>query len=326
MKAMIMAAGLGTRLMPLTMYLPKPMIPLANQPLMERTVKLLAAHGIKNIMTNLHTYPQIIRDYFDDGKAWDVNISYSWENNLLGTAGGVKKCEIFFDDTFVIVSGDALTSINLTQAIRKHKQLGALGTIIMKKAPEVSQYGVIVCDESGRIRSFQEKPKPIEARSDLANTGIYVFEPEIFKYIPKNSVYDFGKQLFPELLRLNAPLFGIETNEYWCDIGDIEAYKQAHWDVIENRIGYDGNCSQRIEQENGVLLLGLNANISDHVKIFGNVVVGAGCTIGDHVSLENTIIWDNAEIGNNVKISNAIVGYNCCVNEFDFSPVTKILV
>lgn len=196
MKAMIMAAGVGSRLMPMTAGVPKPMIPMANQPLMANTVRLLARHGFTELIANLHYHGDQIRAYFRDGSDFGVSMHYSPEDELLGTAGGVKRCAWFLDDTFVIVSGDALTDIDLTRLMEAHRRRGALATIALKEVPDVEHFGIVITDGDQRIRSFQEKPRPEEALSQVANTGIYVFEPEIFQFIPEG-FYDFGKQLFP---------------------------------------------------------------------------------------------------------------------------------
>ncbi|MDP3444256.1 MAG: nucleotidyltransferase family protein, partial [Ignavibacteria bacterium] len=197
MKAMILSAGVGSRLFPLTDKLPKPMLPLANKPALEYLVDLCAKNEIKDIRMNLHYLPEEIDTYFQDGKKWNVNISYSLEKNLLGTAGAVKRSENYLDDTFVVLSGDGFTNINLSAMLHFHKKSGAKVTIAVKKVEDPSKFGVVVSDAEGRIQEFQEKPQKEEAKSDLVNLGIYIIEPEILKLIPKNESYDFGYQLFP---------------------------------------------------------------------------------------------------------------------------------
>ncbi|NLW25283.1 MAG: nucleotidyltransferase family protein, partial [Clostridia bacterium] len=231
MRAMIMAAGVGSRLMPLTKTVPKPMVPIVNVPVMEYCVKLLKKHGIYNIIANTHYLPSKITDYFQDGKKFGVNMTYSYERELLGTAGGVKNNSWFLDETFCIVSGDALTNIDLTEMYKFHKEKNALATLALKPVEDVTQYGVVVTDEEQCIKAFQEKPKKEEALSNLVNTGIYIFEPEIFSYIPEG-FYDFGKQLFPKLVEMEERIFGFFTDDYWCDVGSLNVYKQANWDVL----------------------------------------------------------------------------------------------
>jgi len=233
---MIMAAGVGSRLMPLTATVPKPMVPVANRPVMEHAVNLLKRYEITEVIANLHYLPDVIRDYFGDGSEFGANLKYSEEKELLGTAGGVKNNQWFLDETFVILSGDGLTDINLHKLIEFHKQKGALATIALKKVEEVEQFGVVIKGEDGKIESFQEKPKREEALSDLVNTGIYIFEPEIFDYIPAKEVYDFGKNLFPLLVEKNLPFYGYEMEGYWCDVGSLEVYRQAHCDVLDGKV------------------------------------------------------------------------------------------
>lgn len=236
MKAMIMAAGVGTRLYPLTKVIPKPMVPIAGRPLMEHIVHLLRTHGFTNLVANLHYLPDKIQNYFGDGSQFGVNLKCSYEPHLMGTAGGVKNNQDFLNETFVVISGDALTDINLAAFLSFHKQRGAIASIALKPMDEVERFGVVITDSNGRIISFQEKPKKEEALSNLVNTGIYIFEPEIFSYIPFGEFYDFGKNLFPRLALEGAPFFGYVTKDYWCDVGNLEAYSQAQKDVEQGKV------------------------------------------------------------------------------------------
>src|SRR5450830_1731267 len=200
-KAMVLAAGLGTRLRPLTDLISKPMAPIANKPVMEHIIELLAEHGFSEIVCNLHWYPEAIKDYFGDGSKYNIKITYSYEPELLGTAGGVKKVEAFFEgQTFLILSGDALTDIDLTELMDFHRKKGGICTLVLTEVDDPSQYGVVITDDESRITGFQEKPLMGEAKSSLANSGIYVFEPDIFSHIPYGSFYDLGRDLYPKLL------------------------------------------------------------------------------------------------------------------------------
>lgn len=312
MKAMIMAAGVGKRLMPLTVGLPKPMVPVGNQPLMDRMISLLAEQGFHQLISNIHYHPQAIVDYFQEGRAWGVSLQYSYEEELLGTAGGVKKCAPFFDDTFAVISGDALTDVNLIKLWEAHKKEGALATIALKSLPEVEKYGVVLRDDKGQITAFQEKPKRSGALSHNANTGIYIFEPEIFNYIPENSFYDFGSQLFPELVRKGVPFIGVEIDAYWCDIGDIDVYKQAHRDMIAGGIALNSNFGKLVKHgEDGRIMMGEHVNTGLEVRWQGFAVIGSHCSIGAHSIIEDTIIWDHTVIGDGVHISDSIIGAGC---------------
>lgn len=205
-KAMVLAAGLGTRLKPLTDLISKPMAPIVNKPVMEHIIELLKMHGYTDIVCNLHYYPEAIKDYFGDGSRWGINISYSYEEFLMGTAGGVKNVEGFLEgNAFLIISGDALTDIDLEMVMQFHKEKGGIATLVLTEVEDPSQYGVVLIDEKNTITGFQEKPLPGEEKSNLANSGIYVFESDIFNYIPAKSFYDFGKNVFPDLLKKQIP-------------------------------------------------------------------------------------------------------------------------
>lgn len=236
MKGMIMAAGVGTRLYPLTKDVPKPMVPIAGKPLMEHIINLLRNHGITQLVANLHYLPDEIQNYFGEGSEFGVNLKYTFEPDLMGTAGGVKNNQDFLDDTFIVVSGDALTDINLGAFMRFHKEKGAIATIALKPMEEVERFGVVITNAEGRIINFQEKPQKEEALSNLVNTGIYIFEPEIFNHIPPGEFYDFGKNLFPRLALEGASFCGYITEDYWCDVGSLESYSQAQKDVEQGKV------------------------------------------------------------------------------------------
>lgn len=311
MKAMIMAAGVGSRLMPLTTQIPKPMIPMANVPLMESIVALLHTYGFDDLICNLHYHADNISSYFGDGGQFGVKMQYSLEDELMGTAGGVKNCERFLDDTFVVISGDALTDINLGSLLQAHRQKGALATIALKDVEQVEHFGVVITDDQGKIERFQEKPRPEEALSHHANTGIYVFEPEIFKYIPARQFYDFGKQVFPHLVKTGAPFYGVPIKDYWCDVGNISTYCQAHADILQQQVKA-AVAGKIIDTAEGArVLLGEGVICGQNARFEGSVVIGSGCRIGDNVYISNSIIWDNTAIGDKAIIKEAVVGSNC---------------
>lgn len=308
MKAMIMAAGVGSRLMPLTVDIPKPMVPMVNRPLMEGTVNLLCKYGFNEVIANLHHQKQVISDHFGDGRRFRLKLAYSPEDELLGTAGGVKNCEWFLDDCFVVMSGDALTDIDLGVLMSQHKKNGALATIALKEVEQVEHFGVVITDDSGKIQRFQEKPKPEEALSRLANTGIYIFEPEIFKYIPDRQFYDFGKQVFPELVKLGAPFFGVPIDAYWCDIGDLETYRRAHSDVLQGKLNIDCRAVMHNEAR---IVRGEGSEISNGAIIEGNVVVGKNCRIEAGAYIRDSVIWDNSIVETGACLNSCIVGKAC---------------
>jgi NDP-sugar pyrophosphorylase family protein len=309
---MIMAAGVGTRLMPLTSEVPKPMVPMANRPLMESIVQLLAEHGFTEVIANLHYHADSIANHFRESPRPGMKMIYSREDELMGTAGGVKRCEWFLDDTFVVMSGDALTDVDLTSLIEEHRRKGALATIAVKAVDEVEEFGVVVSDADNRITSFQEKPAQEEALSNQANTGIYIFEPEIFDYIPARQFYDFGKQVFPHLVKINAPFYIAVTDDYWCDVGNLGTYRQAHSDILQGKVRYAAAGTAK-RTDKASILIGEGTVIEEDVQLSGNVVIGAGCHIDRGVLLNDCILWDQVQVGAEAQMQECILGTACQV-------------
>ncbi len=325
MKALILAAGYGTRLEPLTLAVPKPMVPVVNFPTMQHNLELLKKHGFDNIIANIHYYPEQIENYFGDGNAFGVNLSYSFEEELLGTAGGVKRmAEIAgITETFVVLSSDALTGINLKRMLDYHKEKRALATIALARVADVREFGVVIQDEGGRITGFQEKPLPAVALSDLANTGIYVFEPDILKMIP-DGFYDFGKQLFPDLVKGKAALFGYQMVEYWNDVGGLEKYIQSNYDAMKGALqisipGKKVSSGTWIgERENidpsarfeGSVIIGDRCHIGKDVYI-KDAVVGDKCVIGDGTVITGSVIWSDVTVGPGAQVSGSVIGSFC---------------
>lgn len=325
MKAMIMAAGVGSRLEPLTCNIPKPMVPVVNRPVMEHIINLLRKHKITQIAANLWYLPDKIQAYFGDGSKFGVELCYSLEKNLMGTAGGVKKLESFLNETFVIISGDALTDVNLWELIEKHRQTGALATIVLKEVANPRHFGVVITGEDGRIQAFQEKPQPEEALSKLANTGIYVLEPDIFKLIPADTVYDFGKELFPRLVEIGADFYGYKMKGYWCDIGTLNQYRLANYDVLKGQVKIDipGIWHPNVvyvgertfiaptARIGSKVVIGSNCHIGDSVEIFGETVIGSNCIIDEGTAIFGSIVWNNTQIGRDARLVECVVGSEC---------------
>jgi mannose-1-phosphate guanylyltransferase/phosphomannomutase len=311
MKAVIMAGGEGTRLRPLTCGRPKPMVPVANKPVMEHIIELLKKHGIKDIAVTLQYLPELIREYFDDGNAFGLKMRYYVEQKPLGTAGSVKNAEDFLDDTFLVISGDALTDIDLESAVAFHKSKGAMATLVLKRVDIPLEYGVVVTDDSGRIVRFLEKPSWGEVFSDTVNTGIYILSPEIFGWIKSNEVFDFSKDLFPALLKDNQPLYGYITEDYWCDIGDIGAYMQANMDVLSGKAKVN---IAGVEAGKGVWI-GNNSVIEDGVRFEAPCIIGSGCHIGQGTKIGRfTVIGDNNIVSVQCGIKRSIIWRNCTFN------------
>lgn len=322
-KAMIMAAGVGSRLDPLTQKIPKPMIPIANRPIMELLLEHLHNFGITHVIANTHHLAESIHEKFDNYNM-GIDLNYIHEDKLSGTAGGVKKCEYFFanEKTFVVISGDALTDVNIKELVNKHKETGAIATMALKKIPksEVNHFGVVVIDANEKIIGFQEKPTIEEAKSNLVNTGIYVFETEIFKYIPENTFFDFAKNVFPVLMANNEPLYAHIIEEYWSDIGTFNQYKQASFDILNNKVNIHDPCSDPslnfytekcIQQAKlNKILVGKNSIVDASVKFKGDCIIGSNCIIQENVEIIDSIIWDNVTIEKGSKLDNCIISNN----------------
>lgn len=330
MKAMILAAGLGTRLRPLTYTVPKPMLPLAGRPCMEHIIRLLKKHGVNDVMVNVHYLPEQIMEYFKNGSKFGMNIEYSLEKELLGTAGGLKKVQDFFKDSpILIISGDGLTDINLREFYHFHKKKGTIASLALKKVGDPQQYGVVKLRNNQCIEIFQEKPRPEEAISNLANTGIYLFQPDIFDHIPQNTFYDFGKQVFPELIGKNIPLAGFEMNGYWCDIGDLEIYREAHYDILMGlvdveipgeKIGKNIWVGEEVSIHPettivGPVVIGNNCVINKGTKIYGPAAIGSGAVLKEEVLIKRSVLWDKVVVEKRNYLMDSIVGKGAIIEK-----------
>ena len=239
MKAVVMAGGEGTRLRPLTSNQPKPMVPIVGRPCMEHIVNLLKEHDIEDIVVTLAFMPQAIRTYFGDGEPYGVRMRYSVEESPAGTAGSVRLAADELDDTFVVISGDALCDVDLSELVAAHRRHEASVTIGLKSVENPLEFGIVVCDEDGRIERFLEKPSWGQVFSDTINTGIYVLEPEVLRHVPEDRPFDFSKELFPLLLEMGRPLYGHVMDGYWQDIGNLDQFRQANFDALDERIRLD---------------------------------------------------------------------------------------
>lgn len=328
-KAVIMSGGQGTRLRPLTNQLPKPMVPILGKPVMEYAVELLLKYNIKDIGVTLHYLPFHIIDYFNNGRDFGVNMKYFIEDKPLGTGGSVKNADDFLDDTFIVVSGDAFTNINLEEAINFHKENNSKATLVLKKEPIPLEYGVVITNEDGRIIRFLEKPSWGEVFSDTINTGIYILEPEVMDYYKKGENFDFSKDLFPKLLADKVSIFGYVIDDYWCDVGDLNSYIDTHRDILIEKVKANLNS---YELEKGIWL-GEGTVIEEGVKISPPVyigenniikkgsildpytVIGDNCYIDSNSHLKGTILWNNVEILENVKIKKSVMCKNVKINK-----------
>ena len=325
MKAVIMAGGEGTRLRPLTSTAPKPMLPLANRPMMEHVVNLLKQHGFDEIVVTVAFLANHIKTYFGDGSEFGVSISYADEPVPLGTAGSVANAKERLDETFLVISGDVLTDINLTQILDFHRERKAVATLGLTAVDNPLEFGIVITNEDGTIERFLEKPTWGQVFSDTINTGIYVLEPEVFEYIPSGRSVDFSGEVFPALLAAGRPLYGAVVEGYWEDVGTLEAYLTAHHDVLDQKVHIDIPGFQ----VNDGVWLGEGAEISPEATIVAPAVIGAGCTVaagttigeysvlGNNVRLqgdghlERCVIHDNVFAGARLDVRGAIVGRNC---------------
>ncbi|MCP6757252.1 MAG: mannose-1-phosphate guanyltransferase [Fischerella sp. CENA71] len=313
MRAVLMAGGSGTRLRPLTCDLPKPMVPILNRPIAEHIINLLKRHDITEIVATLHYLPDALRDYFQDGSDFGVQITYSVEEDQpLGTAGCVKNIAELLDETFLVISGDSITDFDLTAAIEFHKQKKSKATLILTRVPNPIEFGVVITDEDHRICRFLEKPSTSEIFSDTVNTGAYILEPEVLEYLPANTESDFSKDLFPLLLAKGEPMYGYIAQGYWCDVGHLDAYREAQYDALEQKVNLDFPYQ---EQFSGVWI-GQNTYIDPTAKIEAPVVIGDNCRIGARVYIEpGTIIGDKVTIGADANLKRPIVWNGAIIGE-----------
>ena len=322
-KAMIMAAGMGTRLAPLTDRTAKPMAPIVNRPAMEHILRLLARHGVTEVFVNLHHHADDIQRYFGDGTAFGLRIAYHVESKLMGTAGGVGGFrEVLGDGTFVVVSGDALTDIDISDFFAGHRALGGIATLAVKRVDDASHYGVVVHDQDDRIVGFQEKPARGEALSDLCNCGIYAFEPRIFDYIPPGESVDWARDVFPHLLADHTAFHVWRLQTYWNDIGSIRMYRRGNFDALQARvaveipgrelrlgvwIGEGTNVADDVVMVPPVLI-GNDCHIESGARLIGPLIIGDDCSIGRDAILEGAIHWDGGTTDDRASISGGIVG------------------
>lgn len=302
MKAIILAGGEGRRLRPLTDKLPKPMLPVMNQPLIVHIFSLLKRHNITEIAICLGYKGEIIREYCKDGEDFGVTITYFQESEPLGTAGAIKKTASFLNEDCVVVSGDVLSDVNLTSAIHFHNQNDGLATLVLKETDSPLNYGVVVTDETGKIRHFYDHPDWDEVRSDTVSTGIYIMRPAILDFIPSGKHYDLTTDLIPALLSKNLPLYGYETSNYWCDIGDITAYRKCHRDAFRGKI--DLGISENAQQSG--VLIGKDCDIADNVRVERYSVIGNHTKIGAGATIKDSIMWSGSEIPENTDIFRTI--------------------
>lgn len=330
MKAMILAAGAGTRLRPLTLTKPKPMVPIVNEPNLGHILDKVSRAGITEIGMNLHSYPEQIEKFVVNGKKWNLKVHYSKEKTLLGTAGSLLPLKkLFNDDTFIVLSGDGVCDISLSEVVADHKRRGAMATIVLARSNERSELGFVQLNGSHEIRSFLEKPSWADVFSPYVNTGIYVLEPAIFRYFPKRGPFDFAKDLWPKLLAAKIPISGYIFDGYWCDIGNLKEYKRCHRDILEGKIhlniagiptkqgiwmGKNVRLGKGVRLE-APLVIGHGATIEKNAKITANSIIGDRCHIQENAHIQECILWQHVTVAAKVHISGCILAEHAYIKE-----------
>lgn len=325
MKAVVMAGGEGTRLRPLTSNQPKPMVPICGKPCMEHILDLLRGHGMDEVVVTLAFMPQAIRTYFGGGESLEIDLDYSVEEQPLGTAGSVKLAQARLDDTFLVISGDALCDVDLTALVEAHRAKGAAVTIGLVSVDNPLEFGIVVTDEEGRVERFLEKPSWGQVFSDTINTGIYVLQPEVLRHVPEDRPYDFSKELFPLLLEMGRPIYGHVLDGYWQDIGNLEQFRQANFDALDGRVRLDipglqlrGNVwvneevdIEEIEGVAGPAYIGANCRIADGASIGAYTVLSRGVTVREGSRVGRSVVDAGTYIGRSCVVEGAILGRSC---------------
>ena len=313
-----MAAGLGTRLRPITYEIPKPMVPVANRPIMEHILESLGRHGLDRVIANLHWFPDTITDRFGDGSSLGIELTYSYEETLLGTAGGVRNVrEYFGSDPFLVLAADALTDVDVRALAEAHRAHDGLATLAVKRVRDASEYGVVVTGSDGRVQGFQEKPDSAEALSDLANCMIYVLDPEVFDYFPDQLEVDFALDVFPALLASDVPFHVHVTDAYWNDVGSLPEFLQGNLDALAGAVAIEpagevveGNADTDAGEPgiNGRVLIGDGAEVDPAARIDGPAVIGPGARIGAGAMVKESVLLPDAEIAPQSLLAGSIAG------------------
>jgi len=325
MKAVVMAGGAGSRLRPLTINRPKPMVPMVNKPVVAHILDLLKKHGITDVVVTLQYMAEDVQDYFGDGQGLGMNIEYSVEEVPLGTAGSVKQAQEFLDETFLVISGDAVTDLDLGAIIEYHRAKKALATLTLYRVPDPLEYGVTIIGGDGRVVQFLEKPGWGEVISDTVNTGIYVLEPQVLDYFDSGMNFDFSKNLFPVLLEKGDPIYGYVAQGYWCDVGNLSEYMRATYDVLQGRV----RVAEIGHAMGGGIWYGEDVEVAPDAQLYGPVYLGDGVevksgailhgpmvirdytVVDHHAHLERSVVWRNCYLGEGVELRGAVIGRQC---------------
>lgn len=325
-----MAGGEGSRLRPLTVNRPKPLVPVGGRPIMDHIVRHLKSHGLTEIVSTLYYLSDEIESYFGDGSEFGVSMSYSLEDTPLGTAGSVKKAEDFLKESaFIIISGDALTNCDLTKAIEWHKQKGSMATLVLKRMPSPLDFGIVITREDGHIERFLEKPGWSEVFSDTVNTGIYIIEPEVLDLMEQGRSYDWSQDIFPKLLADGKPIYGYVMDEYWSDIGSLPQYREAQQDLLTGDAGLEvpgtlirqgvwvgqGTTIEGSVEIIAPCAVGSDVRIKKGATIGPNTVLGNGVLVDESASISNSVLWEHCYVGQSAILEGALVGSRTTVKK-----------
>ena len=327
---MILAAGLGTRLRPITYEMPKPLVPIVNRPVIEHIARLLNGHGFTEVIANLHWFADLVRDHIGDGSEHGIELEWSYEDALLGTAGGVANVREFLGDSFLVISGDALTDIDLRAMRAYHDGHDGIATLAVTPVEDTSKYGAVITGSDMRVQGFQEKPDPAEALSNLCNCGIYMFRAEIFDYFPRegqrsaaagpedpDGFADWAMDVFPALLEADVPFYAHRFDDYWNDIGSLEELRQGNVDAVTGAVRVEprGELADGIRtgtpapdegELTGPVLLGPGVELGDDVRVDGPSVLGDRCRVGAGARLREVIALPGAQIPPGSVLAGAI--------------------
>lgn len=326
MKAIVLAAGKGTRLFPLTGEIPKPMAPVVGKPIIQHIFELLAETGQDEVHVNVHYLADAVLGVYGSETSVDgMRVCVTREDRLMGTAGSVKRLAGRFEDTFVVMMGDALTDVDVREVVAFHKERGALATLALMHVGDTSQYGIVELDSEQNIVGFQEKPDPAKALSNLANTGVYVLEPEALEYIPEDAFFDFAEDVFPRLLEAGEKFVGYEGDFYWSDIGNLDAYRAAQHDALSGRVQRLRIPGERRSEDvwvdrsvrlhptvalEGRVVLRQDAFIGRGATLVGDITVGRGCRIQPGATVKRSILLPGSSVGDGAYLEGCIVGHD----------------
>ena len=329
-----MAAGLGTRLRPLTYEIAKPMVPVANRPVVDHILRLLSKHGFREVIANLHWFPDPIRRHLGDGSGWDLELTYSYEEALLDTAGGVWNVRDYLTDgaeSFLVMAGDALTDVDLRAVRDAHEAHDGVATMTVKRVSNVSEFGVVVTDADGRVQGFQEKPDPAEALSDLANCMIYAFRPEVFDYFPDPPYVDWAKDIFPVLLDNDVPFYTHTVDRYWNDVGSLGELLTGNLDCLGGVVEVEPSGEIVVAEADsdspgegglpearaglpagtavdGAVLVGEGVEVGDDVRIDGPAVIGEGARVGAGARIKESLLLPGSEVPPDGLVAASVIG------------------